>query len=294
MSTRAIVRAATAGALTNPYVRAGANLYRYGPTMARAAMKIAKFGYRRYRRSRKRRYKSKARAAKRQRFSRKNIGETPGLSNAKRSLQQNSNASNFSSRTLNVKNLCQIPFGDDTDERQRHLINMRGFKLCFMVRNRTDRPVYWHWALISSKINLNNTPSTDNFFRGSGNQRGVDFANDLTSLEFHCLPINTDIYNILKHKKYRINSYGRTTSADATTWQEHSGRNYMDVKAWIPLKRQLRFDNNTSDSPISGSVFLVHWCDQISTSGGVAPVSTVLSIQQRHIAYFRETDLGWK
>lgn len=281
-----IIRYGTMAARTNPYVRAGYAAYRYGPTAARAAGTIARWAFNRYRRRNKRSAKSmrRMRAAKKTRFSTRNIGHPVGAGTTKRVIQKETNPVTKDSRVLYTQNLTELGFGDDINQRQRQLINLRGFKLCTHFRNDDDDPIYLNVAVVHGKLS-EAAPTSVEFFRGNGNSRGVDFGSGLTPLQFHCLNINTDSYVILRHKRYIIKGKANT----ATNYVDRSGKNYMTMKWWIPLKRQLRYESNASTQPTTGNVWLVYWADQIGATSGTASQLGVFTASERHITYFRET-----
>lgn len=280
MPSTLALRGARAITMTVPQARYARMAYRYGPTVARGAVKIARWAARRYRARRRSGY----RPAKRARFSKTNIGERVGVSNSKPRIQvRNANYITRDTRVLYTENLTQTDQGPNRNTRERGIINCRGFRICMAVRNLRARPMYFNCAVVSPK---NAGVVTEaNFFRASGTARGSNFDNSKTSLEFHCLPINTDKFTILKHKRYRLIKGGDNFSQYA----DFSGRNYMNIDWYIKLKRQLRYDDTTSESPIDGSVYLVYWCDDWDAIGGASSNVGAIATMGRHIMYFRDT-----
>lgn len=276
--SRAIVRAGRAVALTNPYARAGYLTAKYGPTAARAAWRIGKWAVKRYRK----RGRSGYRAAKRARFSKTRIGERVGSANCKRSVQATSDYVTNNSRTLYTIELTQIPKGDNIDERETNIVNCRGFKINMFMANTSFVPLYVNVAVLSNKFSGVAPPATVSFFRSSGINRGLDFSNLRTAMEFHSLPINTDAYSVLRHKRYRLTEKG------GSNFKSNRGASYKNIRMWIKLKRQLRFELPTDESPSNGRVYLVYWCDQVDANGASTPITNVLGVQERHVCYFKD------
>lgn len=220
------------------------------------------------------------------RTARKRIGEPVGTGGSKRIVVSQSDPNTNNTRTLVTHALLDIPQGTDIDERERRLANVRGFKICMEVKNLENEPLYFNIAVLNLKSGAGSSSGQINnidFFRASeGPSRARDFANDLNGMEFHCLPINTDRYNILRHKRYRlVPPVGGTTVS-------HSGFSYMNVDWYIPLKRQIRWDAATATSPESGECWVVYWADKFSALAGSTPVTNAFSVTHRMVTYFRE------
>ena len=271
-------RAIGMAAMTNPYARAGALTYRYGPTAYRAAGRIARFAYRRWRgRKRKKPHHPKN--------ARKRIGKPVGTSTAKSKIIVNTGLASKNTRTQYIIDLSEVPKSDAIDNRVRNIINVRGFKFCMFVHNREDIPLTFNIAVISPKAQTG--VDTVDFFRGQGaKQRGIDFATFNTSLEFKCLPINTDKYNILRHKRYTLGAAGGEVNPQ--DWKCDRRCTYMEFMWYTKLNRQWQYDSTTDNGPESGRVFLVYWADTWGTDGGAAPIVNAYAVMEKHLLYFKE------
>lgn len=244
---------------------------RYGPHAIRAGRKIWGM-YRKWK---------KKRAPK----STRRIGERVGSSSAKRSVQLLQALTNRQTRTLYQTRLTQIPFGNNVNERERNVVNVRGFTLCMHFRNDLNVPLYLNVAVVSRKDEGDAAPVVNDFFRGFDNQRATDFGNGLLPLEFHCSPINSDKYHIIRHKRYTIDPL----PGGLTYTSEH--RNWRNLNWYIPFKRQLRWDQNADNNPIDGNCFLVYWCDQVSAAAGSAPVALAMNVALWNKCYYRATQM---
>lgn len=218
----------------------------------------------------------------------KRVGERIGSSNARvENLEQTFN--------LGTKTLHQVPlldlikstsFNDATDARLRDVVNMRGIKFCIHMRNtiNTNRRLHGHVAIVSCK----NEPDdgiipTQKFFRSQGenNTRAQDFNTfQLTGLDVRCLPINTDLYNVHKHKRF---SLAPSTSTE--------GRDERMQEFWMPIRRQLRYQNN-SQKPEGKNMYMLMWFSDVEeTSGAPAgnPIPDAVKVDYRLTKWFRQT-----
>ncbi len=256
-------------------MRAGRTYSKYKPAMRSMAFKGAGRGAR-YALNK---FNSRKRRKTGGNFSRQRIGNNVGKSNAKRVVQFSTGLAPFNTRILNERRLTTTTKGTQLDARERGLVNIRGFKICMELENLGEKPLYFNYAVIYPKACIaEDLIEANNFFRSSGNERGADFGDALTSNEFHCLPINTDKFVILKHKRMVVP--GANTN---------SGRTYRNIDFYCKLNRQMRYDDFDATSPEGGHVFLVFWMDVFGTTGGTAPQTGQCAISERIITYFRET-----
>jgi len=274
-------------AKTNPYYRAASYAYRYGPTMARAAGQIARWGYRRYKKRKYRGRRGRLTSRKKPRFSTTTIGERIGTSSSKVSEQKNTSLATKSTRTQYVQNLCTVSSGTTRSTRERGVINCRGFRICMSAVNDQNVPMYLNVAVVHGKVD-ETAVGTPNFFRSPETSRAKDFDNTLSSLEFHCLPINTDKYTILKHKRFILGPE-TTVAGDFATGVT---KNWTNIDWYVKLKRQLRFDDSINTTPVSGNVWLVYWADLWSANSNTTAVATALRVNERHLMYFHEPKTG--
>lgn len=217
-------------------------------------------------------------------FSRARIGERVGSGGSKRLETTDTQNQVLNTRQLYQFGMMDIAQGTGIGERLRRVANVRGFKICMEVKNVSTEPMYFNVAVLSvksgaSQAGINNT----DFFRASNNfNRGVDFGVTLNSNEFHCLPINTDRYIILRHKRYRL------VPPNAGSTVSHRGLSYMNINWYIPLKRQIRWDEDTATNPEAGAVFLVFWSDLMFTAAGGVSQIGAMNVSTRTVTYFRE------
>ena len=203
------------------------------------------------------------------------MGHTPGSGTAKTDVAaQNTNATG--TRTLNFEPLINITRGDSINARERDIIDLRGFTICLGAQNNlTGLPLLMNVAVLSSKFDPTQVPTSTDFFRGESATRGDDFDTGLQASEFHCLPINTDKYFVQSHHRYKLSRFGV------------NAMDHLQKKFYVPIKRQIRFDTNAGSS-INRQFYLVWWCDA-HMDPALAPVrAAAMNFQYKCVTHFRE------
>lgn len=272
-----LVRYGAYGAKRMRYANMAVGAYRVAYANRGKVSKAARTIGRAWRRSRKA-------SRKRKTWSRQHIGERVGTSTSKRDNIREIGLRSLNSRTLDVTNLTdnlsKATGLNEVNARQRQIVNLRGIKFCFTHQNREPTPYVLHYAVLNPKGDQSGVGTTD-FFRGHENERAQNFANVLTGLQFECLSINTDRFNVVLHKRIRL-----VPDSSGFGFVTNSGNNWGSYHKYIPIKRQIRY--NTTGQTIDGSLYLVIWCDSILTATGTTPVSNAMQIAEHHVMYFKE------
>lgn len=211
---------------------------------------------------------------------RKRIGEFVGSGTAKRN--QDVTTGSLNTRTLYNVPLLNIPKGTAIDQRERGLVNFRGMKFCHSMEFRDPTLItsaankLWINRAIISPKGCDTDPITANFFRGEGTGRAQDFDVALSSLEFHCTPINTDKYNVHMHRREKLGPFQSTEGRGAA------------VRMWYTkLNRQIRYDDD-GEVPIGKQMYYVWWFD-INTGPAASPAVNSMMSHSLHITkYFKE------
>lgn len=284
----------TIGGLAKPAFRYGAAYSGWSPLHQYAAEKIAGFAGRAVRkgarmayRSGKKRVRKMARKYTHKRKVRQRIGERVGTGTSKTTLARETDVTVLQTRTLYSDALMDIAKNTSADDlihnRQRDMVNFRGAKLYYHFRNTQNNTMLVNFAVVRPKKAGSIGPDATDFFKsqGTGTERARNFATALSSMEFHYLPINSDEYDILMHKRFRLQ--GLTDGADV----ERSSSNFKKIDRYIKINRQLRYDG-TGESPTGNSaIYTVYWFDfQMTTGGSSATFGP--QMQNRVISYFRE------
>ena len=257
--------------------------YRSSPFLRRAAASTISRAWLSYKKSRARTaYKSRVRKTPARRMVGKPM--SGGKSKTRQTAQLLPDVGDaFDSRTLYAFDLTGIPQGSEPSMRERDIVNLKGFKVCLEIVNVTPGPIYYNFAIISPKTDVNLDPRE--FFRSYSNQRGTDFESpNITSLDYHCRPINTDNFSILHHKRYVL-----TTSNLSSKGEVYAGNasvrcmRYFKVNRQIAFKRQIEGDGEFASTPI----FFVHWA-AIAGDGTETPPVPTFRADLRIVTYFRD------
>lgn len=221
-------------------------------------------------------------------ITKRKIGNRIGQSNAKQNaIQQALTVATKSLQSEALLNLPKIAAGAttmNTRERRTDVVNWRGIKFCLNFRNLggptstpyPSVPLHIHVAVISRKAS--NILATTDFFRAAGddNSRAVNFTNALSGMDLRCLPINTDEFDILKHKRIILAPY-----------DVDDGRQHRYMEFWLPFRRQIRYETS-SDSPEGRNLWLVHWASFPDEIAGALGVNNAYTVDYRIVKYFRD------
>lgn len=265
---------AAAQSATRAAKRARTAYETYGPGAKKAASTIYA-AYKRYKRAKGRSYRARV----------SDIGNNVDADNAKRAVGSTVGSSN--SRTLNSLNLVALEktTTNEIDKRQRDLVRFVGTKICIQIANELSdsTPLVVNFAVVHPRDQ--NTVNNDKFFRSFGNERSQDFGITLSANDLHCLPINTDRYTVLTHKRIKLGGYNVTT---ANRFKTQNYDTFKEMSLWVPINRQLRYPA-TGSQPEQGNVFLVWWCDQFLQPAGSSTVADVMAYDIKAYKYFKET-----
>jgi len=224
------------------------------------------------------------------------VGRPMGRATTKRHRIVQTTETHLSTRLLYSRDISNIPrtvTGNPTaiDGRTRELINFRGVKLELALQNTAviiGTPIVFHWAVVHDKGRanpalLNNNPlSIENFFRGNEGSRGVDFIDQRSGSEINTLPINSDLYVTLKRGKKVL--YPRYPSNNANV-----ANCAAMVSEYIPINRQITFDDTLNPYATDGRLFLAFWCERLQgASSDSLSQNSAMFIDKYVVAYFDE------
>lgn len=201
-------------------------------------------------------------------------------------------------RTLNWQDIFSNCFqGVELQQRERAAVNLVGFSINLVYSNLLTSALYVNVAILHTKDQnyVENVPQTS-FFRSDGNAGGGataadgrdsrtrDFSTSCTAEQLHRLPINTDKFNVLAHKRF---SLMRDNSGTAG-WNNTQGRAYNFRNFWVPIKRRVVFDSVTSGTPTDDRFLLMWWYDVPNTAAAGASVPSAVTSSSHVIAYFKD------
>lgn len=232
-------------------------------------------GVRRIRRARARRYRRRQIAHP--------IRKLPSKSN-QLATQTLTNRSTIDLYTARISDIPRTTT-DEEDARTGTTANLIGWRLYLQLRNELATPQLVNIAIVSDKHfqqgETQTAPETE-MFRGYTNARTVSFSNALTSTELTNFPINTDRYVPLHRWKYLLAAkHGEDHQTNP------SKASFIQLKKWIPLRRQVRF-TDTGSIADTGSVFIYVWSDVPMRPGLGAATTNALSFQYTFIQFFKD------
>lgn len=263
------------------------------------AYKLAKYGYTHrkqirssLRRVRTRRRPSAFRSKKRyimkkmkyKNHSPRQVGFTPGSGNTKR-FRGYIDPTQYATRVIQAVALTTIPktTTNNIDERNRDLICVKGFSINQSIINETAVPLWFHVALVIPR--QTNSAGSNDFLRAfSGNQRAINATTSLDGMQWNN-PINTDLYIVLKHKRFLLGPNGTAQ----TTYNDKKSSNQRNIKLYSKYNRQLRFNDGASGAPEQGQVFLLWYADVWLAPTGTVSTANAYTVQTQHVTYFQET-----
>lgn len=222
---------------------------------------------------------------RRNKFSPKSIGENVGSSNTKQvAARANFNMLGW---TLYTQDLTFIARGATLSERQREVVNLRGFKIDAMFRTITQSTgsglpsdIYFlNVAVIAPHERKATSEYPTEFFRtrDSTDTRDTNFASTLGSIDLHTLPINTDKWTVLKHKRYKMPTF----ASGIPGWTQN-------IDMYIPLNRQLTYSGTAAET-CNTPVYFAYWVCRGYSSAQVDATVQFTDVQYRTTTFFRET-----
>jgi len=226
-------------------------------------------------------------------YKRRRIGRPLHSSSAKTSINtiDSTSTQTWDNRTLYWFDMsgADKSTNNEINRRQRDIMQLRGFKVCMSLHNTGVDPCLVNIAVISPKgINSGlgtggsgNATNIPDFFRGHANDRAIDFNTGISAMQFHCLPINTDRWNVLAHSRFTMAPEGGTGE-----FNTQQGPNYKTWMRYYKINRQIRFrDTGQSENP----VYFCYWYDRFQAiSTVIAGTQTDIGAQREFVTYFRE------
>lgn len=219
------------------------------------------------------------------RFGRSNVGQVVGTGTTKKSQTHLKEGENMITGSLTQYEITDIPAGPQINERERLILNLRGFKIKMYFQATADVPVVINWAILAGRGK--NIISKEDIHRTVGTTRSG--ALDVTSAGFlnAFADINVDEYVVFKHKRFVLSeSVVSDTLGPFNTEQVRSSWKMKEF--YWPLKRQMRFENQNTSSCVE-KIFLVAWVSDPSEAGSVNnQPRTLAKWSQQVVAYYKE------
>lgn len=280
-AVRLAANTAFRAAAISPYARAGLTAMRYGSPTIRAA----RFMYKN-----RRPFVSMARRRKATNISNKSgIGVQANTGTNQKEMMMNGNVAQFDGRTLYANELTLIAKAgatNDINTRQRQIIHVSGFSIKGFMSNNSARHVFLNVAVLSPRNNNATTVAADGFFRDYNASRDINFSTGLSGLRMHVLPISTDKFRILAHKRLRVGPAAPDGSTAPIVYNVSPGNScYWDM--YVPLKRNLTYNDDT-DTNCESKVFFVLWFSDGTASNTDPTVLNQMTGSIHAVTYYSE------
>lgn len=240
------------------------------------------------------------RRANRKKFARSNVGYPIGSRTTKVYQVANLKSTGGTNpdllqRTVYIHELTALPQSTTNvvNQRQRNVVNCRGFRIWLTLRNNTVSPLFFNYAIVAPRLGseklTESSVSTDwqnNFF---SDQSRVDktkgFTNALTPTEFHYSPLNTQRIVVLRHKRFLL---GQSFTTESTIPYFPNANSLKVIGKFYKLKRQIRYTGG-QNTDCENRIYLIYWFDDTKNFTGEEPGSTGKIFRDLQIQYyFRE------
>lgn len=198
------------------------------------------------------------------------IGEKVGLSSCKRVTTIALGSQDVPALMFLPHNVCNLGKGSAINERERDIINCRGFRVRMHIQNLSYYPVTWHMALVAPKEDWNRTG--DGFIRGHYGTRDLNIDEVQSGVENNENAVNTDKFVVVKHHRIKIGPSGDpdTTQTSAVNRYNFANvrQNWVYKEYFFKLNRQLRYED--SNANCLTPMYLCTWFDYSGRGAGVA------------------------
>jgi len=190
-------------------------------------------------------------------------------------------------RSLESAPLLNIPRQTTADEinyREGHKIDLAGIKIHFRLINTLPDTLLTVNLAVLAPYARGQLVDINDFFRNNDSTLARDFSISMNNMEMSTLPINTDLYHVLMHKRFRVSGTADVVTAGTRRFAV-AYRNHLDFEHWLPIKRQVRFQ----DDLCLNSLWFVWWLDGFGNPINVAAsTSTDYPLSLKTIAYYRD------
>lgn len=207
--------------------------------------------------------------AARSRFSKtpywRTLGLRPGRYPSKKHVRTFSNSA-LLDKTQYVERLVSAPYSTDEkmNSRQGRLANVRGVKLriWFNLKNQSeasnkfDYPIMVRWAILNPKENTGELGDVGptNFFISVDpeTEEATDFPGVGTCFQYQNRQINRRQYGVMQQGKFLLHQDPASTNDRLSLGAQKS------VYLWLPIKRQMKWANNVTETP-NTNIYFVYW-----------------------------------
>lgn len=227
----------------------------------------------------------------------KNVGRPVGSSTAKRVITDsnwnlndpvgNQNVLEASNQRYEITKLPQVTTTNTIQYRQRGMINCLGFELRMHAANKASSTNLVLNVAVVAPRNQNDT-LPDGFFRGYGADREQNWGapDSMSANTLNMTPLNTDDMNVLFRGKYKLGNKGDTAPTDSNLYDQ-THPSHLTLKKWIPINRQLRYENSGAAS-CEDPIWLCYWVCRADKSSYQSALPDIAEIKFEAIMFYKE------
>lgn len=208
------------------------------------------------------------------------VGETPGTDMCRATTQIQESSAPKDTRTVYDLDITNISPGSAIDNRDRGLINLRGWKMRVNWVNISDDELVLNYAIISPKTA--NAVSSAGFLRTYNQSRDADINTILPGIVMAYNPISTDKWNVILHRRHWL-----LPGASGGDVNSQRGSNYFFLNKYISLKRQVRFNDDTTDNAESGRCFFIWWTTDVGAATLEAPKTNKVILSSDIVTFWK-------
>lgn len=199
-----------------------------------------------------------------------------------------------------VESLIRVPYSDTErmNSRQGRLANVRGvkFRCWFQLKNqaesstKVDSPIMVRWCILNPKENTGVTGDVGptNFFISvdPDQEEATDFPGTGTSFSYMNRQINRRQYGVMQQGKFVLHQ-------DPASNNSRLGMGAKkNINLWLPIKRQMKWPNNTTEEP-NTNIYFCYWYCQMgdNTASRKFPTSNDAPLEMNFeaVTYFKDS-----
>lgn len=224
------------------------------------------------------------------------LGMRPGRYPSKKHLKEG-DKTDLVDKSQYVESLVEVPYSDSErmNSRQGRLANVRGvkFRVWFNIKNQAESsdkfnvPLMVRWAILLPKENTGSTGDVGptNFFidQDPETEEATDFPSQGDCFKYQNRQINRRLYGVMQQGKFIL------AQDPASTNSRLDVKALKNVNIWLPLKRQMKWANNTTPDP-NTNIYFVCWYTLMGDRTSL-PVFTdgPLEFHYEAVTYFKDS-----
>lgn len=215
------------------------------------------------------------------------IGSSIWRGNCKQTITAEVAATTRTDNTLWNQEITDCPQGSEMNQRERGIINCRGFKIDYFFQNvLANSAVFCNFAVLAPKSlsSDSNAVEAGQFFRAAGQNRAQSFNTvGVQPFARHILNINPDEYIILWHKRWILGP-----AAQANGEQAGMRPSFNWLHKYIKLNRAVTYQAAESQSATDGKVAVAYWFGQVGGTTDTSVQTAAVQVSDRVVMFFKE------